>query len=119
VFSLECHEVPTGWAVIAIEVTDNDFGYQFNAFSPSNPYLALGQIRAKIRAGLATRYLSAVGREPTLSHDVLRGHITWDRATDGPVLVVDGRPLSMDDLERILSSHEGWQVELRIVDSAD
>ena len=50
VFSLECHQVPTGWAVTATEVTDNDFGYRFQGFSPSNPYLALGQARAKIRA---------------------------------------------------------------------
>jgi hypothetical protein len=116
VFSLECYEVPTGWAVTATEVTDNTFGYRFEGFSPSNPYLALGQARAKIRAGLATRYLSAAGPEPTLSHDILRGHIDLDRTTESPVLVVDGRPLSMIDLKRILRTYEGWQVELRIVD---
>jgi hypothetical protein len=54
VFSLECHHVPTGWAVTATEVSDNDFGYRFEGFSASNPYLALGQVRAKVRAGLAT-----------------------------------------------------------------
>jgi hypothetical protein len=42
-----------------------------------------------------------------------------DRQTDSPVLVVDGRPLSLVDLERILSSYEGWRVELRIVDAAE
>jgi hypothetical protein len=64
----------------------------------------LGQVRAKIRAGLAIRYLSAADPEPTLSHDILRGHIGWDQTIDGHVLVVDGRPLSMVDLERILGS---------------
>jgi hypothetical protein len=118
-FSLQCLQVPTGWAVIANEVTDNDFGYRFEGFSPSNPYLALGQARAKIRAGLATRYLRAAESEPTLSHDILRGHIDWDRTTDSPVLVVDGRPLSMIDLERILGGYEGWRVELRIVDPTE
>ncbi len=119
VFSLKCHEVPTGWAVTATEVTDNEFGYRFEGFSPSNPYLALGQARAKIRSGLATRYLSAAEPEPTLSHDMLRGYIDWDRTTESPVLVVDGRPLSMFDLERILRSYEGWRVELRIVDPTE
>jgi hypothetical protein len=104
---------------MATEVTDNEFGYRFEGFSPSNPYLALGQARAKIRAGLATRYLSAAEPEPTLSHDILRGQIDWDRKTESPVLVVDGRPLSMLDLERILRSHEGWRLELRIVDPTD
>jgi hypothetical protein len=118
VFSIECHEVPTGWAVIATEMTDNDFGYRFEGLCPSNPYVALGQVRAKIREGLATRYLSA-GPEPTPSHDVLRGQIDWDLTAESPVLVVDGRPLRMVDLERILSSHEGWRLELRIVDPSE
>jgi hypothetical protein len=119
VFALECHQVPTGWSVTANEVTDNDFGYRFECFSPSNPYLALGQVRGKIRAGLATRYLSAAEPEPSLSNDILCGHVDWDRTTDRPVLVVDGRPLSMFDLERILRSYEGWRVELRIVDATE
>jgi hypothetical protein len=118
-FSLKCHQVPTGWAVTATEVTYNDFGYRFEGFSPSNPYLALGQARAKIRSGLAIRYLSPGEATPTLSHDILRGHIHWDRTTDSPVLVVDGRPLSMFDLARIIETHEGWQVELRIVDATE
>jgi hypothetical protein len=104
---------------MATEVTDRDFGYRFEGFSPSNPYLALGEAREKIRAGLATRYLSAAEAVPTLSHDVLRGYISCDLKTDSPVLVVDGCPLSMFDLERILSTHEGWQVELRIVDPTE
>jgi hypothetical protein len=119
VFSIQCHQVPTGWAVTANEVTDNEFGYRFEGFSPSNPYLALGQARAKIRAGLATRYLSAAGPEPVLSHDILRGHIDWDRTTDSPVLVVDGRPLAMFELGCILRTYEGWRVELRIVDATE
>jgi hypothetical protein len=118
-FSLECHQVPTGWAVIANEIIDSDFGYRFEGFSPSNPYLALGQVRVKIRAGLATRYLSPGEAEPTLSHENLRGHIDWDRTTDSPVLVVDGRPLSMFDLGRMLGSYEGWRVELRILDPTE
>jgi hypothetical protein len=118
-FSLKCHQVPTGWAVTATEVTGNDFGYMFVGFSPSNPYLALGQVRAKIRAGLAIRYLSAAEPEPTLIHDILRGHIDWDRTIDRPILVVDRRPLSMVDLERILGSYEGWRLELRIVDASE
>ncbi len=50
---------------------------------------------------------------------MLRGHIDWDETIDGTVLVFDGRPLSMVDLERILRSHEGWRVELRIVDATE
>jgi hypothetical protein len=64
-------------------------------------------------------YLSAAEPEPTMSHDILRGHIDLDRTTYSPVLVVDGRPVSMLDIERILSSYEGWRVELRIVEASD
>ena len=40
---------------------------------------------------------------------VLRGHVAWDRTTDSPVFVVDGGPLSLFDLGRILRSYEGWR----------
>jgi hypothetical protein len=119
VFSLECQQVPTGWSVMATEVTDTDFGYRFESFSPSDPYIALGEVRGKIRTGLTTRYLSATEPEPTLSHDTLRGHIEWDQNTGRHVLVVDGRPVSMLDLERILATHKGWRVELRVIDPAE
>jgi hypothetical protein len=53
-----------------------------------------------------------------MTHDQLRGRISSDRET-GPFVVVDGVRLTMEDLAQILSTHEGWGFELRIVDSLE
>ena len=53
-----------------------------------------------------------------MTHDQLRGRISSDRET-GAFVVVDGIPLTMEDLAEILSTHEGWGFELRIVDALE
>ena len=51
-------------------------------------------------------------------HGTVKGRIT--SAGEGRVaLVVDGIPRSIEDLETVLQSHEGWEFELRIVDSLE
>jgi hypothetical protein len=67
-------------------------------------------LRRKIGEGLATRYLVDGDHPPSLTHDVVAGHIT-----DGGV-VVDGRRLCFDELATLLSSYEGWHFTLKIVD---
>jgi hypothetical protein len=88
-------------------------GFLFRSYSETSPYSALGHLRDKIRRSLATRHLSGSRGGRDMLHDTLRGRITsgGDR---GVVLVVDGKPLDMDDLARILESWEGWEFELCI-----
>jgi len=53
--------------------------------------------------------------------NTLRGRIDCDhagaRAT--PVMIVDGREISWDEFGRMLSSYEGWQFRLELVDKSD
>jgi hypothetical protein len=48
-------------------------------------------------------------------HDKLSGRITSD-GEGGVILVVDGGPLSIDNLSSILAIHEGWGFEMQILD---
>ena len=114
-FALSCHRMPLGWRVAAVEVSDFAHGYEFEACSPASPFLALGEVRGKIRRGLAVKYL-APGPTPKLTHEMATGHITWDAETDEACLVVDGRPISMARLSQLLISYEGWRFELKISD---
>jgi len=41
------------------------------------------------------------------------------RTQGGALVVVDGIPLSIDDLAHILISHEGWSFDLTIIDSLE
>ena len=51
----------------------------------------------------------------------MRGKIEWDSAQDGriPLLIIDGREITWDELGRILMSFEGWQFKLTVVDKSE
>ncbi|HVT05233.1 MAG TPA: hypothetical protein VHL58_17860 [Thermoanaerobaculia bacterium] len=48
----------------------------------------------------------------------MRGRITWSEPS-GVILVVDGREITLKDLDRILSTNEGFVFELEIRDASD
>lgn len=85
-------------------------GYEFSAWSATIGD-ALGSLRLKIREGISHRYLAAdsSGGFEMLTH-TLRGLI------DSGGLVIDGRHVSNDTIIDVLSSFEGWNIEIRITD---
>jgi hypothetical protein len=109
-FDLELLDIGRGCFVRATERVAGNDGYAFAAHSETDPWLALGRLRDKIREGLATRYLVEGQHPPSLTHDVVAGHITYGG------IVVDGRQLGFDELTTLLSSYEGWHFTLKIVD---
>ena len=52
---------------------------------------------------------------------VVRGRIGWDVAHDGrvPLLIIDGREITWDELGRMLMSFEGWQFKLTVADKSE
>jgi len=117
-FIIDCHEVPLGFTVHAQEEGKDGLGYEFAAYSETSPYAALGRVRRKMHRALATRHITRLDNGYSMLHDEVRGRITWDQET-GVALIVDGIRLSLEDLGSILSSHEGWSFELKIVDSLE
>ena len=113
-FVITCHEGGLGFTLRAKEEGVED-GYEFGAYTETSPYSALGRLRDKMAHALATRHLAGAPGEYHMTHDMLRGRIASD-GEQGVVLVVDGRPLDLDDFAAILTSHEGWGFELHIVD---
>jgi hypothetical protein len=115
-FEINYDPVPTGFSVQAVEVGKKRRGYEFSSFDPNDPYLALGRVRGKIRRALATRYLKKNG---TLTHNDVRGRITYFEEEDNAGLVIDGKPITTEEFTTILRSHEGWDFELRFVEPTD
>lgn len=114
-FVIELQPHPRGYFLRATETrqSQEDGGYHFAAYSPSDPFFALGVLRDKIRKGLATCYLTTQQGSRQLSHNRLNGRIG-----DG-VVVVDGEFISFDELGYMLQSYEGFQFSLTIVDIYD
>ncbi len=114
-FVVNCHEGPFGYTVRAREEKPKSEGYEFAAFSETNPYSALGRLRDKARKSMATRHL---GSGHDMLHDKLQGRITSD-GNGGALLVVDGLAVDMGKLSRFFSTHEGWEFELIIKDALE
>jgi hypothetical protein len=116
-FLITCEEQELGFTVRAVEQVRKGMGYEFAAYSETSPYSALGRLREKMRSALATRHITGSPGDYQMLHDRLSGRIAW--GPGGVVLVVDGHTLGIDNLARILSTHEGWGFELKIVDALD
>jgi hypothetical protein len=117
-FLITCHQGPLGFTVRAQEEEAQGTGYEFAAYSETSPYNALGRLRQKMYRGLATRHITKSLHGYRMMHDKLSGRIASD-GNGGALVVVDGIPLSIDDLAHILISHEGWSFDLTIMDSLE
>ena len=114
-----------GVAIDAFELRNGlPSGYQFQIIgNPEDDLLGLlGQLVQKIRRGLSTKHIvdSQHGLQ-IADHRVVRGKIEWDDAHNGrmPLLIIDGREVTWDELGRMLMSFEGWQFKLTVADKSE
>lgn len=112
-FTVELFDVPVGYGVCAAEDVKGKGGYVFRGFSTVDPFHALAHLRRRIRRLLSVRHLCKQGARLTLSHDRLRGRIAYGG------VVVDGIFLTFKQLATLIQTYEGFQFDLKIVDSSD
>ena len=80
------------------------------------------RLRERIRRGLSVRHVQQTnhGWQLTPAHR-LRGVIEWDRETDGaaPLLIVDGRTFTWDQIGRLLMTFEGFTLNAIVEDTIE
>jgi hypothetical protein len=117
-FHISLYRRPEKDFFIEARELSRDEGYYFKVYSEaySAPALgsALGRLRKKIKKELATRYLyvDSQGRQD-VTHNAIRGRISDDG------LIVDGVLLPFAELERILTTHEGFMIHITINDPSE
>jgi len=96
-------------------------GYRFQLIGePHDDVLVLlGRLVEKMRRALSVRHIDF--RERRIIDSTVRGRIEWDEAQDEhmPLVVVDGKEISWNDLGRMLLSMEGWQFRIDIADPSE
>lgn len=110
-------ETGTGFTLEARETAESSgrrLGYSLRAFSPGSPWLALGELRGKIRKRLSTRYTRRDHLGIHLTHDRIEAMVDYSDEQDGVVLQVDGEAIGRDDLWTLLSTYEGFEVTIEI-----
>jgi hypothetical protein len=89
------------------------FGYEFKASSYVSPEYTMGQLREKIRKILAVKYLDREKGVPHLTHDSLLARVSYCKE-EGIVLEADGRKVTKEEFWEMISSYEGWEIELKV-----
>jgi len=78
-----------------------------------------GQLFERIRSGLSQKHLEKAKHGMLISDsNVVRGRIEWDDDTGGeiPLLIIDGKPITWEQLGRMLMTYEGFNFKLEIFD---
>jgi len=112
-FEVTSHVTEGGYFLRAAELPREEEGYRFAAHHPSSPWVAMGILRRRIAAGLATRYLASHEGRRCLGHDRAVGHVGYG------CVVIDGQGISFDEFTEMLQTYEGWHFEIRIEDGFD
>jgi hypothetical protein len=100
-------------------------GYEFQVLGDAEADLfrLMGQMVPRIRRLLARQHLKTDPhmRGLHIADRMVRGRISWDDNEDGrlPMLIIDGKEISWDQLGRMMAGFEGWQFRLEIKDRSE
>jgi hypothetical protein len=114
-------------AVVAVDVFEVErgqpVGYQFQIVDDSEVELIalLGRLIERMRRRLSVKDLVQSDQRLEIADQTVRGRIEWDESENGrmPLLVIDGRDVSWEELGRMLMTFEGWQFRMEIRDRSE
>ncbi len=94
----------------------------FAADASNDPPELLGKLIGKMRRALALTHLEDTDHGPQVNDRlILRGTVDSDPDDDRrvPMVVIDGREISWDELGRMVAALEGWQFKLEFLDRSE
>ncbi len=115
----------SGVAIDAFELHDGGLaGYEFQVIGQptDDPLELLGKLIEKMRRALALTHLEDTAHGPQVNDRlILRGIVDTDPDEDHrvPMVVVDGREISWDELGRMVATFAGWQFKLEFRDRSE
>jgi hypothetical protein len=117
--------VPTGHEIEAFEVTDDGrAGYRFAVLGDfeADAWELFQLLYAKLRREVATRHVHRTEFGWQLTDDQrLVGRIDWDPDSDVrlPLVVIDGKAFTWEQVGHMLMTFEGFTLEARIKDTIE
>ncbi len=117
--------VATGHALEAVESPRREQGgYRFAVLGDfeADSWDLFQRLYEKMRREMAIRHVDRTTHGWQVgSEQRLVGRIEWDSGTDGrlPLLVIDGRPFTWEEVGRMLMTFEGFTLDARIEDTIE
>ena len=125
-FHFETFHYVSGVSLKAVEMRDGETrGYVFEVAGESEaeePLELFGRLFQKMQRGLALQHIDERDLGPGINDaGTVRARIEWDEDQDGqvPLVVIDGREFTWEQLGRMMMSYEGWQLKLQIHDMTE
>jgi hypothetical protein len=123
-FHFRTHLFGPGVAIDAFELRNGSpRGYEFQVIGePEEELLALlAKLIGKIRRALSVKHLAHDIHGLRIAEQVVRGRIAWDAVEQGsvPLLIIDGREVTWNELGTMLMTFEGWQFKIEIRDCSE
>ena len=82
----------------------------------------MARLVERMRRALALRHLVDDGLTLSIADMSVRGRVSCDPESEGyrvPILVIDGREVSLEQFGQMLMTFEGWQFKLEIKDRSE
>lgn len=117
--------VPTGHEMEALETIDDPHeGYRFAILGDfeADPWELFRRLYAKMRAEIVTRHVERTELGWQLTPDQrLVGRIEWDPNSDArlPLVVIDGKPFTWEQVGHMLMTFEGFTLEAWVKDTIE
>jgi hypothetical protein len=117
--------LPTGHELEAVEKTEDDGpGYRFAVLGDfdADPWELFQRLFATMRDAVATRHVQRTDFGWRLTSDQrLVGRIEWDPESDArlPLVVIDGKPFTWEQVGHLLMTFEGFTLEARVKDTVE
>ena len=114
-----------GMAIDALELRNGcPAGYRFQVIGEAqdDALALLGRLISKMRRALALTHLDDSDHGPHVNDRlILRGTVDSDPDEEHrvPMVVIDGREISWDELGRMVATLEGWQFKLEFRDLSE
>lgn len=124
-FDVQSMLVATGHEMIAREITKSDEpGYRFAVLDDieADAWVLFQRLHARVRQELAKRHVhrTEFGWQLTEGRRFV-GRIEWDDETGGsvPLVVIDGKAFTWEQVGHMLMTFEGFTIDARIKDAID
>ncbi len=124
-FRIRSMLVATGHEMEALEIiNDQQLGYFFRVLGEveTDAWELFRQLYATMRREMAQRHVERTqfGWQLTGEHRLV-GRIEWDAETNGelPLVVIDGKPFTWEQVGRMLMTFEGFTLDARVKDTID
>ncbi|MEC5423227.1 hypothetical protein QGM71_06890 [Virgibacillus sp. C22-A2] len=124
-FTVEKTLFPMGISLEAVETIGYGYKYGVHGELECDQQQLFQKLVSKVKRGVARNYIKEVHmpngiKVNSMTGDRLVGRIEYSEETgDVPLLIIDGKPYTWDEIGKILMSNEGFQFRLDIIDMTD